>query len=54
MRAAQIVKHREPLRVGNVPDPTPGPKDAIVKIEASGICRSDWHACTVSSGWYLR
>lgn len=44
MRAAQIVKHREPLRVGNVPDPTPGPKDAIVKIEASGICRSDWHA----------
>lgn len=44
MRAAQIIKHREPLKVGEVPDPNPGPKDVVVKVEASGICRSDWHA----------
>lgn len=44
MKAAQIIKHREPLVVGEVADPTPGPKDAVVKVEASGICRSDWHA----------
>lgn len=44
MRAAQIIEHQKPLRVGNVPDPTPGPHDVIVKIEASGVCRSDWHA----------
>lgn len=44
MLAAQIVKQREPLKVGNVPDPTPGPKDIVIKVEASGICRSDWHA----------
>lgn len=44
MRAAQIVEHQKPLRVGEGPDPTPGPKDVIVRVEASGICRSDWHA----------
>jgi len=44
MLAAQIVKQRESLMVGNVPDPTPGPKDIVIKVEASGICRSDWHA----------
>lgn len=44
MRAAQIIEQRKPLRIGEVPDPTPGPKDVIVKVEASGICRSDWHA----------
>ncbi|MDQ0155045.1 zinc-dependent alcohol dehydrogenase family protein [Robertmurraya andreesenii] len=44
MRAAQIIEQRKPLKIGNVPDPTPGPHDVIVKVEASGICRSDWHA----------
>lgn len=44
MRAAQIIEQRKPLLIGNVPDPTPGPKDVIVRVEASGICRSDWHA----------
>lgn len=44
MRAAQIVEHQKPLRIGEVPDPVPGPKDVIIKVEASGVCRSDWHA----------
>ncbi|WP_017727927.1 zinc-dependent alcohol dehydrogenase family protein [Halalkalibacterium ligniniphilum] len=44
MRAAQIIKHKEPLRIGDVADPTPGPNDVIVRIEACGVCRSDWHA----------
>lgn len=44
MRAAQIIETKKPLRIGNVPDPTPGAHDVIVKIEASGVCRSDWHA----------
>lgn len=44
MKAAQIIEHQQPLRVAEVPDPTPGPKDVIVRVEACGICRSDWHA----------
>ena len=26
-----------------VPDPTPGPGGVVVKVEATGLCRSDWH-----------
>lgn len=51
MRAAQIIEHKKPLRVGNVPDPTPGPHDVIVKVEASGVCRSDWHAWMGDWSW---
>ncbi|MFB6466827.1 zinc-dependent alcohol dehydrogenase family protein [Cytobacillus sp. Hz8] len=51
MRAAQIIEHRKPLRIGNVPDPTPGPHDVIIRIEASGVCRSDWHAWMGDWSW---
>ncbi|WP_033828844.1 zinc-dependent alcohol dehydrogenase family protein [Bacillus andreraoultii] len=51
MKAAQIVELRKPLRVGDVPDPTPGARDVIVKVEASGVCRSDWHAWMGDMGW---
>lgn len=51
MRAAQIIENRKPLRIGNVPDPTPGPHDVIIKIEASGVCRSDWHAWMGDWAW---
>jgi D-arabinose 1-dehydrogenase-like Zn-dependent alcohol dehydrogenase len=44
MRAAQILEHGKPLSIGEVPDPTPGAHDVIVRVEACGICRSDWHA----------
>jgi D-arabinose 1-dehydrogenase-like Zn-dependent alcohol dehydrogenase len=30
-------------RVAEVPDPTPSPDGVVVKVEASGLCRSDWH-----------
>jgi alcohol dehydrogenase len=30
--------------VRTVPDPTPEPDGVVVKVEANGICRSDWHA----------
>lgn len=26
-----------------LPDPTPEPHGVVVKVEASGVCRSDWH-----------
>jgi D-arabinose 1-dehydrogenase-like Zn-dependent alcohol dehydrogenase len=41
MRAAQILEHKKPLSIGEVPDPTPGSHDVIVRVEACGICRSD-------------
>jgi D-arabinose 1-dehydrogenase-like Zn-dependent alcohol dehydrogenase len=29
--------------IETVPDPTPGAQGAVVRVEASGLCRSDWH-----------
>jgi D-arabinose 1-dehydrogenase-like Zn-dependent alcohol dehydrogenase len=29
--------------VRSVPDPAPAPHGAVVRVEASGLCRSDWH-----------
>lgn len=29
--------------IRNLPDPTPRPEGVVIKVEASGLCRSDWH-----------
>jgi alcohol dehydrogenase len=29
--------------IRTLPDPTPDPDGVVVKVEATGICRSDWH-----------
>jgi D-arabinose 1-dehydrogenase-like Zn-dependent alcohol dehydrogenase len=33
-----------PLEVREVPAPDPSPGGVVVRVDASGICRSDWHA----------
>lgn len=43
MKAARMIAHRQALQVQTVPDPTPGPTDAVVRVSACGICRTDWH-----------
>ncbi|WP_030168404.1 zinc-dependent alcohol dehydrogenase family protein [Spirillospora albida] len=30
-------------RLRELPDPSPGPDGAVVRVEATGVCRSDWH-----------
>ncbi|HTK08198.1 MAG TPA: zinc-dependent alcohol dehydrogenase family protein [Ktedonobacteraceae bacterium] len=42
MRAVIIDKPGE-IRIGTVPDPTPGPDELIVKVGACGICGTDLH-----------
>ncbi|WP_285778728.1 alcohol dehydrogenase catalytic domain-containing protein [Microtetraspora sp. NBRC 13810] len=32
----------EPV-LGEVPDPTPSAGGAVIRVEATGLCRSDWH-----------
>jgi len=44
MKAAVMEGFKQPLVVKNVPDPTVGPGDAVIRVEGEGICRSDWHA----------
>lgn len=43
MKAVLFDEFQKPLRIGDVERPAPGPGDVVVKVEASGLCRSDWH-----------
>ena len=36
-------KFQGPLTIQNLPDPSPAPHGAVLRILASGVCRSDWH-----------
>lgn len=51
MKAARLVEHKRPLLVEEIPDPKPGPQDAVLRVEACGICRSDWHAWQGDWSW---
>lgn len=43
MQAVRYDRFEGPLRLVDVPDPTPTPDGVVVKVGASGLCRSDWH-----------
>lgn len=43
MRAITFHSFRGPLSLGTVADPTPPPHGVVIAVEATGLCRSDWH-----------
>lgn len=43
MRAVVIETFGKVPRVLDVPDPRPAPHGVVVRVEATGLCRSDWH-----------
>src|SRR5262249_2821976 len=52
MRAAVMEGVRQPLVVREVDDPTPAPNGVVLRVEANGICRSDWHLWTGDWSWF--
>ena len=44
MRAAIVTAFHQPLEIRDVPIPTPGPDQVLVRVEASGLCHTDIHA----------
>ncbi|HEU4567186.1 MAG TPA: zinc-dependent alcohol dehydrogenase [Marmoricola sp.] len=44
MKAAVVPQLGAPLEIRDVPVPTPGPGQVLVRIEASGLCHTDIHA----------
>ncbi|NEL53207.1 alcohol dehydrogenase catalytic domain-containing protein [Modestobacter sp. CPCC 205119] len=44
MRALVFEEFGGPLVVRQVPDPSPATDGVVVRVEATGVCRSDWHA----------
>ncbi len=50
MKAAVLTEFGKPLEITNTwKDPDCGPADAVLRVEANGICRSDWHLW--QGGW---
>lgn len=43
MRAAVFEKFQESITVQNVTDPTPKDHGVVIKVNATGLCLSDWH-----------
>jgi alcohol dehydrogenase len=43
MRAIYYDTFKGPVSVRNVPDPSPTPDGVVIRVEASGLCHSDWH-----------
>lgn len=43
MRAVVFERFGEPAEVREVPDPAPSAQGVVVRVEATGLCRSDWH-----------
>ncbi len=44
MKAAVVHAFGQPLAVEEVPVPTPGPGQVVIKVVASGVCHTDLHA----------
>lgn len=52
MKAAVLEAFSEPLKVyGDWPEPECGPTDAVIRVEACGICRSDYTIWTGGFEW---
>jgi alcohol dehydrogenase len=43
MRAVVFERYGESAEVRDVPDPVPASHGVVVRVEATGLCRSDWH-----------
>ena len=43
MKAVLFEKFREEPKLVTVPDPSPAPHGVVLRVSATGVCRSDWH-----------
>ena len=43
MKAAFFETFGSPISIVDLPEPLPSATGAVIRVEATGICRSDWH-----------
>jgi len=43
MKAAIYTEFKKPLTIENLPDPVPSDHGVVIRVRATGLCRSDWH-----------
>ncbi|MBI2764814.1 MAG: zinc-binding dehydrogenase [Chloroflexi bacterium] len=51
MKAAVVEELKKPLVVRDFPQPEVGPRDALIRVESCGVCRSDWHIWQGDLSW---
>jgi hypothetical protein len=51
MRVAQMTAFRKPFQVVELPVAAPRADGAVIRVEASGVCRSDWHFWNRDLAW---
>jgi D-arabinose 1-dehydrogenase-like Zn-dependent alcohol dehydrogenase len=51
MRAMLLEEFKAPMPVKEISDPACPPNGAIVRVEAEGVCRSDWHVWMGDFTW---
>jgi propanol-preferring alcohol dehydrogenase len=51
MKAVVMEAVKAPMVVRDFPTPEPGPNDALIRVEACGVCRSDWHLWQGDLAW---
>jgi propanol-preferring alcohol dehydrogenase len=51
MKAAVLEKTRKPLALMEIEEPKAVPGSVVLKVEAEGICRTDWHVWNGDWGW---
>nr|WP_263327764.1 zinc-dependent alcohol dehydrogenase family protein [Neobacillus sp. Marseille-Q6967] len=51
MKALVLEEFKKPLVVREMPDPECTPDGIVLKVEANGVCRSDWHAWQGDWDW---
>jgi len=51
MRLAQMTTFRRPLQIVELPVVAPRADGPMVRVEASGVCRSDWHFWNQDLAW---
>ena len=44
MRAGVVHAFGKPLTIEEIPIPTPGPGEVLIKVVATGVCHTDLHA----------
>lgn len=49
MKAAVVREFGKPLVFEEVPVPTPGPGEVLIKVAATGVCHTDLHAADGTS-----
>ena len=52
MRAAVLEEYKEPLAIRDVERPAPDPDGVVARVDACGVCRSDWHGWVGNWDWF--